>query len=311
MAKNLGNPAFVLITTMLLLAAGAFTLGVSAAKVYLQKLPVEPPFAVASMPAQSDSWERLGEDRLESAEVVETLGTENYLNRLLAQREETASEGEPRHTVDFHLAYYTGMIDTVPHVPERCFVGGGMQVGASPVVVPIPLDLGDRSMLRSERDNPLLLGSRTPEELMPVVREDGRRDVYWIRLDSQHSNAPGEYVRVPFDPSQLKMRVTRFAGPNERPVFAGYFFIANGGVTDSANAVRQLAFRLEDRYAYYLKVQFTSSSVGSPEQLAELAASILDEQLGEVLRCTPDWIELKQEMIAGEPSDADGEQESA
>lgn len=299
--QSLRHPAFIALTTMLLIAAGLFTVGVSAAKVYLQKLPVPAPFALASMPPDSESWQRVGEDRLESAEVVETLGTENYLNRMLQQRRPSTPGGD-RHVVDLHLAYYTGMIDTVPHVPERCFVGGGMQVGAATRVVPIPLDLSDTSMLRSEVENTALLGSRTPEALMPIEREDGTRDVYWIRLDSEFSRAPGQLVRVPFDPRELKLRVTQFEGPNDRPIFAGYFFIANGGVTDSANAVRQLAFRLEDRYAYYLKVQFTSQTVPDAETLATLAASILDEQLGEILRCTPDWIEKKQEQLANAES---------
>jgi hypothetical protein len=69
----------------------------------------------------------------------------------------------------------------------------------------------------------------------------------------------------------------------------GYFFVANGGHTDSALGVRRLAFRLTDRYAYYLKVQVGSGSVQSAEELAEVSSSLLHELLPEIMRCVPDW----------------------
>ncbi len=121
MAKNLGNPAFVLITTMLLLAAGAFTLGVSAAKVYLQKLPVEPPFAVASMPAQSDSWERLGEvcheylhkgslvyieGRLKTDKYQAESGENRYFTKVVLQQMQMLDKKEEKNVIEELPAEY-------------------------------------------------------------------------------------------------------------------------------------------------------------------------------------------------------------
>jgi hypothetical protein len=62
---------------------------------------------------------------------------------------------------------------------------------------------------------------------------------------------------------------------------------------DSAEQVRLLAFNLTDDYAYYLKVQITSGGVESPQELASLAGSLLDDLLGEIMRCVPDWTEVR------------------
>lgn len=273
------------------LAVSAVTIGwaIKAADIYLHKLKIDPPRMLTAMATESEHWRRVGDDRIEPADVQDALGTENYVTRTIVRNR--SSQTDPVIAINFHAAYYTGMVDTVPHVPDRCFIGGGYQQGARARVMPIELDLVT-GMLRREDDDPFL-ADRTPDEFRPVDLADGSRTVYWIRLSDRYSKDGGRLVRVPFDPADLRIRVTEFIGPGDKPLYAGYFFIANGGVTPEANDVRLLAFNLKDKYAYYLKVQFTSSSVGSAEELVEVVTEILNEQLGEILLCTPDWIELQ------------------
>ena len=57
--------------------------------------------------------------------------------------------------------------------------------------------------------------------------------------------------------------------------------------------MRLLAFKLEDDYAYYLKVQFTSSNVRSADELAQHASSLLGELFGDVMLCLPDWVNVQ------------------
>jgi hypothetical protein len=85
-----------------------------------------------------------------------------------------------------------------------------------------------------------------------------------------------------------------FEDPQGRKRFAGYFFIANGGTVSRAEEVRLLAFDLRSSYAYYLKVEFQSEQVESGEELAALAGRFLDENFAEIMRCTPDWVEVEQ-----------------
>jgi len=53
-----------------------------------------------------------------------------------------------------------------------------------------------------------------------------------------------------------------------------------------------LAFDLSDDYAYYLKVQVTSQAVHSAEELGEVSSSLLNDLIGDIMYCLPDWVEV-------------------
>ena len=181
------------------------------------------------------TWRRFGPELPPlSTEVLEELGTNNYISRLYIETD--APDGERGRIVDLHCAYYTGMIDTVPHVPERCFVGGGLQQSESSRVIDIPMDTSNWRV-----------DETVPTEFAGV---DGK--IYTVRLsnNSSMSDAPGRRVRLPrgISPEQpFKFRASEFINPGKGNVYAGYFFIANGGTKANANDVRQLAFNLEER----------------------------------------------------------------
>lgn len=257
------------------LAAMTLTIGVAAAGVHtlvplmgmhLRKMPIEPQsgLALTSIPDETEHWIKV-RDRREPAEVEEQLGTSNYITRLFRQRN-PADPNKPKY-IELHAAYYTGMIDTVPHVPERCFVGGGLQLGKSPRSIPLHLD---QSHWVRDPD--------VPESLGPIYR---------VRTPS------GQRVRLPRHAEDIRLRVTEYPVADGANLYAGYFFVANGGHTDSANGVRLLAFRLKDDYAYYLKIQFNSSTVESADELAELSSQLLGELFGDILLCVPDWIDVQ------------------
>lgn len=264
---------------------GASALGMGAAikafNLHLRKLPVYAPGGrvLASLPRETTHWVASGSDRVESADIVKTLGTENYLNRLYVERE----PADPDKPVELllHAAYYTGMIDTVPHVPERCFVGGGLVQSDFARVVPIPMDT---SSWRPDAGVPAELAGETGE-------------LYTARIPYEHGTAPGTRVHLPRDVTPdhpIEMRISSYGLPGERTLYAGYLFIANGGTVANANAVRTLAFDLTSDYAYYLKVQVTSSSVGSIDELAERAGSLLEDLLPELMLCVPDWVDVQE-----------------
>ncbi len=249
----------------------------------LKKTPIYPRDnrQLSSIPADTENWTRLGSDRIESPDIVETLGTENYLTRTYVRRSDMS--GETPMVIEFHAAYYTGGIDTVPHVPERCFVGGGLQQSKSSRV--LDLDLGGSSWIVDRSVEPEFAGV------------DGA--IYSVRLpnDTAFTDAPGLRVRLPRGvgpDSPFRIKCSEFSLPDGRAFYAGYFFIANGGTVASANGVRELAFDLSADYAYYLKVQVNSATVGSMEELAEVSAGLIDELIGEVMRCVPDWVEVQR-----------------
>jgi len=266
-----------MIVALGVLSASAVALGVvlRAFNIQLRKMPIEAPDGLkfhtlpAKIPADSPRWEQQGSDEIMSAEGLETLGTTNYISRWYTRA--GGDRDAPPEVLQLHCAYYTGMIDTVPHVPERCIVGGGMEIAGPTVVVPVPLDL---SRLVPDPDHPA---------------DDPREPALMGRSAESYTR-----VRLPRGVERLEMLITPFRDRRaQRTVYAGYFFIANGGVVGSANDVRLLAFRLEDDYAYYAKVQFMTTTAESAEELASMAADMLNDLFPDIMRRLPDWTEVE------------------
>lgn len=265
--KLLRSPAFIAAFALLLVGAVGLQVAIARSQVVLRKLPIYPKdnLPLRTLPASVLGWERVGQDTVLSKEVLEELGTENYLSRIYLGE----LDGKPVY-IELHTAYYTGMIDTVPHVPERCFVGGGMVQAGQTRIVSVPLDLD-----RLSRD--------------PFA--DPERDGLIYTSVGQDFQS----VRMPRKIESLKLRVTPFQDVRSgRKVHAGYFFLANGGWAVSANDVRSMAFDLRNDYAYYAKVQFTSWDMDSHEDLGRAAGAMLDELLPELMRRMPDWIEVME-----------------
>jgi len=270
--------AIVVAAALMLTAAASVSASIAYFKIYLQKRPIQPETSLTllSIPKETASWVQLGIDRAESAEVLEVLGTENYLTRTYARKD------APHVRVMLHCAYYTGMIDTVPHVPDRCFVGAGMEIGE--VVGDLPLML-DRSRWSVDEDvPPNVLARHDPSSSGTVF--------YKTRL-SEYSSKVGLYPRLPRSPADIRMRTMKFLRADGDPLYSGYFFIANGGTVSRAEGVRLLAFNLDDFYAYYLKVQFTGEGMESGEELADVATQLLDELFPDIMLCVPDWVQVE------------------
>ena len=266
--RALRQPALLACLAVLAVSAAGMSAAITQGKIFLSKKAIYPPNnrQLHDIKARSLSWERAGTDHTASKEEEEALGTQNYVTRKYARR-----ASDKPVVLDFHAAYYTKQVDTVPHVPERCFVAGGLQMVKEWGDVPVPLD---RSRWREAKDVPDELKGHIVEA--PVINEVG---------------AVSTYVRLPRDPETLKLHVTEFAGRGQR-VMSGYFFIANGGVVARANDVRLLAFNLTDSYSYYVKVQVSSATATTGEELAAEAGALLNDLLPEIMLSVPDWVEV-------------------
>lgn len=281
--RRLANPAFLVALGVMASAAIGMQAALDHFKIYLQKKPIYPePITgearvLRALPVETANWKRFGNDRIETAETLEVLGTENYLTRTYIEK--NPAPGETARLVDLHIAYYTGMIDTVPHVPDRCLVGGGLSLVGGPWMEPMPIGTSDWAPV-PESENPF-----APAPL------------FTTRLSNEWSTAGGGrrvHLPVGVTPEKLPLlRVTEFAGPSGGKIFAGYFFIANGGIASSAEDVRALAFDLTNDYAFYLKVQVGPSRTENSAELAELAGELLTDLFGEVMTCVPDWAKVQ------------------
>ncbi len=269
------NAGAVVGLVVLLVSAVGLGTAIDFFDLYLQKLPIEAPGGLKfhTLPREVAGWKQLGEDRVMSKEGADELGTDNYISRTYTKTD--AKEGEPVGYIDLHCAYYTGMIDTVPHVPERCMVGGGWEISGGSRQAAVPLTF-------------------VGEDGFDLISIDGEasgegRTIYKMR--SPVTRGP---VRLPEGVDTLRMNVTKFRdGGSERTMLAGYFFVANGGVVSKADDVRLLAFGLTEHYAYYAKIQVSTSGVETAEELGELTGDFLDSMFPEIMRRVPDWVEVR------------------
>jgi hypothetical protein len=76
---------------------------------------------VDGIPDRIGDWVKYGEDEVFADTIIEVLGTSRYLQRYYALNGDPA-EG----MLQLHLAYYTDLAGTAPHVPEICWENHGL-----------------------------------------------------------------------------------------------------------------------------------------------------------------------------------------
>ena len=142
--------ALATVATVLLVGAVGLNATVGAMKLSFKKQAVPLRQPIRSLPADMGPWVQVTFDERFSAEIEAELGTLDYIDRwyvdktkadaavraeweaaprrteeLGAKLMASAKANDPLSAVKLHIAYYTGGVDTVPHIPDRCMVAGG------------------------------------------------------------------------------------------------------------------------------------------------------------------------------------------
>ncbi len=279
MTLDRSSRAALIVACLTLAASGAgFRAAVGSLNVYLAKSPVllrQP----LELPRRAGDWDAVSEDTVLTEEVAEALGTDQYLDRTYAK---TRPEGVDPAMVHVHVTYYTGMIDAVPHIADRCLVSAGWSMESQPRNLELALD---RTAWRTDR-GPINRRSQQPYPMLtyrhPITGEPNT-------------------VRMPVGDLRMRASTYRAKEHPDRKLYAGYFFIANGETTPWPEEVRWFAFDHSTRYAYYAKVQ-CSMYVGEDVDEATFVAAVadlLDELLPELMRCLPDWADIEARSPAG------------
>jgi hypothetical protein len=264
------------VTAILVLIGGAigFRGVISGLEYHMMKKPVKLRLALSGIDTRLGNWQQVGKDSTYGAAEIESLGTDVVLTRVY-QRE--GPKGKER--LELHVAYYTGKIDSVPHVPERCWSTAGLQQTISPEHIALEIDgTWDRSedLVHSSTQEPYPF----IERVHPVTGKN-------------------EMVYMPV--GDMLIRTTEFQvekKPTQR-IVGGYFFIANGRLTPSAFGVRSLAFNRTDEYAYYCKVQLNYMGIANEDRevmanFIPIASDFLIEFLPELMSRLPDWPSVDQ-----------------
>ena len=261
--------AFVALAITLAGSGVGFRFAVESVNAYLEKQPVPLRAQLTTIPLRLGNWRAQSEGAPLTAEVIEELGTDQYIDR----RYTRSDVNENKLQLLLHITYYTGLIDAVPHVPDRCLVAAGLVPRALPKN--LPLDIDDTQWVLSSEH----LNKRTNKPY-PVLTHFDR--------------VTGKPVRVHMPIGDFQLRTTEFGSKENQGmrVYAGYFFIANGETMPHPLDVRKFAFDLTSRYAYYAKVQFllAGSSDIDQDDFIEIVSGVLPDLLPELMRCLPDWV---------------------
>jgi hypothetical protein len=127
-ARGYLNPAFLLCVVLL----GA-SIGIYEWKGWIvvkDPLPLEKPLEQLDEEKLAPYVVR-DKGRIENEDVIETLGTEEYIQWTL--EDSSVDETSAVRWVALFITYYDRP-DNVPHVPEECYVGGGDQLVSSEAV---------------------------------------------------------------------------------------------------------------------------------------------------------------------------------
>lgn len=263
--------ALIVVSIILIGCRIGFQISISSLNAYLEKKPVQLRMPLSKIPMRLGDWVSSDNETL-TAEIIEELGTKHYIDR----RYSKVAKAAVSPWLSVHVTYYTGLIDAVPHVPDRCLVAGGMNLKARPKNLPLSLDVSNWLIDRQHTN----------------VRSGKSYHIMLFR--DRITNKP---IRLRMPLGDFELRTSEFSSkdiPGSR-IYAGYFFIANGELTPSPLEVRKYAFDLSVPYAYYAKVQFLT--VGhmdfESEDFIELVSEFLPELLPELMRCLPDWVEVE------------------
>lgn len=164
--RVLRQPRFIAAAAVLLVSAVGLNAATSFLQLHFRKVAV--PLPVRSLddpkegiPAKLGPWLQVSVDAPLSEDVEHALGTKIYLNRdyvdtRLERRaaanfdkksagernkllfdvmyQQQAEDADRVPVIRLHLAYHTGLVDTVAHVPDRCMVADGYEPTAYEVV---------------------------------------------------------------------------------------------------------------------------------------------------------------------------------
>jgi hypothetical protein len=146
----LHQPSFIIAAVVLLIAALTLNGAVEMMKLHFRKEPVALRHPLDEIPAQMGPWLQVSKDEPLDKELQDTLGTDKYVFRYYVDtRQITAGElaifkneiatgdtaehiahlqsEKPGAVLKAAVTYYTGLVDTVPHIPDRCMVAGGFE----------------------------------------------------------------------------------------------------------------------------------------------------------------------------------------
>jgi hypothetical protein len=294
------SPAFLITAIVLFIAAVGLNGATSYLQLHFRKLPVALQKPLKQLPKDLGPWVQVSIDMPLSHDIQEVLGTAEYIFRdyvdtrlvpasrmaefegkdaderralVYGRGEKLDADGKvvqkairgimtdyPTAVMSLSVTYYTGMVDTVAHIPDRCFIADGFR----------PTDYDTISW---------------PLKGFPVdsegyrLDEAGRRKAFPAEAKSYQDNG----VPVRFINFEDQDNRTRTRNRN-----VTYFFQVNGKYDSNPLGVRKTLQDLFQKNGYYTKVELMTM-LSDRAETARVQQDFLTFALPELERCFPDW----------------------
>lgn len=122
---NYLQPAFLICVCLLAITAGGMSAAVKMAGIYLKKEPLPLKKSLSDLDKSNLApYKVVEKSKIENQDVLNTLGTEDYIQWTL---EDTSAPAESKTRLCTLFITYYSLPDIVPHRPEECYIGGGLQ----------------------------------------------------------------------------------------------------------------------------------------------------------------------------------------
>ncbi len=119
------QPAFLICVGLLAITAGGMSVAIKAAGIYTKKEPLLLKKSLSGLDKSNLAPYKVAEkSKIENQDVLNTLGTEDYIQWTL---EDTTAPAESKTRFCTLFITYYSLPDIVPHRPEECYIGGGLQ----------------------------------------------------------------------------------------------------------------------------------------------------------------------------------------
>lgn len=300
------QPRFVAAAAVLLISAVGLNAATELMQLHFRKVAVPLPIKALDdeaegIPAQLGPWLKVRDDLI-SSEVEETLGTKQYVfrdyvdTRVIRNAAEKikdksdsdrrlfvaqAQADHPEAVMRMAVTYYTGLVDTVAHIPDRCYVADGFE--------PSSWENPSPTINFVERTGPLVPNASpdAPVAITPVVTGAAPAALAPVGAVPAGRAVPFRFIN--FDDQTAKMRLRRNVS---------YLFHVNGEFLENPLHVRARLQNLLEKHGYYAKVELMTSIYDADKPTDNSKAlgvmkDFLTHALPEVEARLPDWQKVK------------------